>query len=81
MKKTYERPQIVFESFELSQSIAAECLYITNAARGTCAIDTGDGIGMLFTSSVDACEYEPGPGMHDDICYDNPGENPNVFSS
>ena len=83
MKKTYEKPQIIFESFELSQSIAAGCAYQANAARGICGFDTG--VGILFTAEVLACLGEdgiiPAPGDDDSICYHAPGDNSNVFSS
>lgn len=75
MKKQYEKPRIVFEGFELSQSIAAGCSLISNFLPYACSIDIG--IGNVYTE--DNCEDTPGPG--DDICYDVPDGSNVVFSS
>lgn len=81
MKKIYSKPQIVFDSFELSQSIAAGCEYISNHALGSCALTLDDLPGMtFFTSEIGACELTP-PGEYDRICYDVHADNSSVFSS
>ncbi len=79
MKKQYEKPQIIFDSFELSQSIAAGCEFIANHEWAKCAVD--DGLQMLFTMDTAACESVPGPGPFDSVCYDIPNPSNNVFSS
>ena len=78
MKKTYSKPQIVFDSFELSQSIAAGCEVITNQAQGVCPlIDDESGWTLLADTS---CKKTPPTGT-DEICYDVPAESYNVYSS
>lgn len=73
MKKTYSKPEIVFESFSLSQSIAAGCDVKTNTpAQGQCGLDFG-GL-MLFLDSMSGCPDIPvtsegGDGEYNNICY------------
>ena len=76
MKKPYSKPEIVYECFELSQSIAANCTYISNFNKLMCSIPIGDG-NSVFQSQ--ACSTRPAPGT--DICYDVPNGEVNVFSS
>lgn len=78
MKKTYSKPQIVFDSFELSQSIAGACEAITNQAKGSCPLHDKESDMTLFAGKE--CEFIP-PTTKDEICYDVPYENYNVFSS
>ena len=82
MKKTYNKPQILFDSFELSQAIAGSCEIISNHVRAMCGVDLRDTTGMiLFTDKIAACTMTPGPGQYDDVCYDAPHDEKNVFSS
>jgi len=86
MKKAYSKPRIIFDSFELSQSIAGACEYITNAQKFVCAITVGDmfvddGSKVnLFTVSIDACNTVSDDGENS-ICYDVPYADINCFSS
>ena len=83
MKKIYSKPQIVFDSFELSQSIAAGCEYRSNHAYGSCALklDVPGWEGFtFFTGTVGACMTTP-PSEYDSICYHVPTDDKNVFSS
>lgn len=80
MKKTYSKPQIVFDSFELSQSIAAGCEYKSNHAYGTCALDIGGRFGKIFLDGP-VCVTTTPDGEYDGICYHVPTDNMNVFSS
>ncbi len=81
MKKDYEKPELVFDSFELSQDIAAGCEFISNHVKGMCGVDTG--VGILFSGELysGACTMTPGPGFYDGVCYDVPSDMQNVFSS
>lgn len=79
MKKAYSKPVIVFDNFQLSQSIAGNCEFISTFARGACVIvepETGD------TVYLDAatCMFTP-PNADDGICYHVPTEDWNVYSS
>lgn len=72
MKKTYNKPQIFFESFELSTSIAANCIEILTKEqeeeiRNEFSFDTN-----AFTEGT--CDNEV-------VCYHVPNGYSNVFTS
>ena len=76
MKDNYTKPSIYFEDFELSQSIAANCKFISTDG-GKTVVDPETGLVTYVTSD---CEFTP-PGTNDSECYHVPGVGPNVFSS
>ena len=78
MKKTYAKPLIVFESFELATNIAATCPVVTRLqAYGGCGYGaTKDE--EIFVSGV--CRYTP-PANYDTVCYDVPTEYTKLFNS
>lgn len=76
MKKTYSKPQIAFDSFELSQNIAADCAYISHMAWQVCVIEAmGE---KLFLEAP--CIATPDE-ISISVCYDVPTNNDKVFSS
>ncbi len=88
MKKVYTAPQILFESFTMSTSIAAGCASIvTTFAEGQCAIQGTGGIAVFSSSMFPAtCNMTPeGMGGTEDIwnglCYHVPSEGINMFNS
>ena len=72
MKKTYSKPVIVFESFQLATSIASGC------ADGTkIPVDVGG-----FTVFADkGCDTLPQEEIDENSCYHVPTADSNVFSS
>lgn len=66
MKKVYSKPQIYFDSFELSQSIATGCTYDVNDATEKWA----------FTSEY-SCLYE----VTEEQCYHVSADNLQAFNS
>ena len=81
MKKKYESPKIVFESFRLSTSIAAGCDFLsTGASPFVCPVVIPENYGLTIFSDPNICDYTS-TGDNDQICYDVPLENHNVFSS
>ena len=78
MKKMYSTPRILFEDFQLSQSIAAGCEFKSNHVWEVCPLTIEDG-SVIFSNSD--CEYPPAPGMDDRICYDVPGDDYKVYTS
>jgi len=86
MKKTYSKPEILFEDFSASTSIAVNCEGIVgNPSKGTCAVLGTGGIAM-FDGSIRACDYTPeGMGgaadQWDGFCYHVPTEYNNLFNS
>ena len=78
MKKTYEKPEIEFDSFELSQSIAGNCAAIAHDEDATCKATVEYGPFTFFAWG--ACPDTPAPGDNS-ICYDVPALESRVFSS
>lgn len=79
MKKVYEKPEILFESFSLSTSISKGCEIKTDSqSYGVCTIGTGE-IAM-FDGAVPNCVYTPGE-EYDGPCYHVPIESENLFNS
>lgn len=81
MKREYQKPELYYESFQLAQSIAANCEGIANFAENACSV-TLDGPGYSLTLFHDSqiCVDSP-PNPDDFVCYHAPAENMNVFSS
>ena len=84
MRKTYSKPEIVFENFSLSTNIAGDCEGIVgNPAKGTCAVVGTGGINMFDSSAeVGICVFTPSDGdKWDAFCYHVPTEYNNLFNS
>lgn len=81
MKKAYSKPDIVFENFSLSTNIAAGCEYSTNFARDVCGFKFGPD--MIFLEKITGCTEKvvDGDGQFNGICYHNPSDDNNIFSS
>lgn len=73
MKKKYEKPQIFYESFQLSEHIAGNCNVIMNQGDDSCTVGSlkpGSitGIEGIFTLGGENCTFgQP----EDDYCYWN----------
>ncbi len=81
MKKTYVKPVLYFDSFELSSSIAAGCeQLITNSTQGTCALIMAGGRNV-FLDGVDACTTKQADGVDGFACYHVPVDKNNLFNS
>lgn len=79
MKKAYKKPQIVFDSFELSQSIA-RCEIASNVVRDVCGYYDEETDMTVFVAGV--CEWTPQDSdIYAGICYHVPTETYNLFSS
>lgn len=83
MKKSYTKPKLFFDSFELSQSIASGCSVIANFQYGACAMKVTDtGVELnIFTSAIAACEWQANDGAYNGICYDVPSDSSSLFTS
>lgn len=88
MKKQYSKPGIIIEDFAIAQSIAASCGASHNSNLGapmqwsktTCGWDAGGAI--IWTTNNDGCGIklkEDAQGFG--VCYNNPGNGVNIFSS
>lgn len=86
MKKTYTKPEIVFESFSLSTNIAGDCESIVdNPTKGTCGVLGNEpGVDNLFSASVvgfDGCQMWSDTDAYDGFCYHVPDDNHELFNS
>ena len=87
MKKTYVKPEIMFEDFTLCSNIAAACeSTVDSQSKGQCAV-IGTGNINIFDGTVSACDYDPTdlPGgttdMYNGFCYHVPTDTSNLFGS
>ena len=86
MKKAYSKPEIVFENFSLTTSIAGNCEHIYTFARDICSIPDENGLGMnIFSTGVagTTCVIDGSPDSktYDGFCYHIPTETNNLFTS
>lgn len=90
MKRTYVKPALVMEQFNLTQSIASGCGEFVNngslgkpgQAQGTCGWDMGNFIVWVADSSLGCTQDWPADQPYADIiCYNNPNGNQAIFSS
>lgn len=79
MKLAYEAPEIIYEDFSLSTSIAAGCEFKTQLqAEGVCGyMMEGD---VVFAADISGCKYTPAED-EDTICYHNPSDLRNIYTS
>lgn len=82
MKKHYEKPQILFESFTLSTNINAGCEHKTNLPDwNQCGIDFS-GLTVFMTGMTGCTDIQITEGGNfDGICYHTPVEGNNLFAS
>lgn len=90
MKKAYQKPEIMFESFSLSVNIAGNCESIVgNPSKGSCGVLTSSG-DVIFDSSVTGaspCWFKPSDmgstkdDEWDGFCYHVPVDTKDLFNS
>ena len=82
MKKTYAKPQIVFESFQLTANIAGDCNTKPNIANeATCGYIDDNGW-IIFQNSAVCIHVQVGPdGEYNGLCYRVPTGDMSVFTS
>ena len=79
MKKIYKAPEILFEDFTMSTSIAAGCdTIVNNASENVCGYPTRNG--TVFIAGITGCAYAQ-PDGYDGICYHVPTESSDLFNS
>lgn len=80
MKMAYNKPDVIFDSFSLSQSIASPCEIRANHQEGNCGVVFTEAI-TLFNNGVSPCSWHFEDGEFDGLCYHVPFEDYNVFAS
>lgn len=82
MKKTYCKPQIAFEDFELSANIAETCRLSAGPNDVAQCGYVIPGIGKIFFSSYRECEFQVfSDGSYYGLCYHIPMESTCLFNS
>ena len=87
MKRTYSKPEIMFESFTLSTNIAGDCEqpFVTNISKGVCAIESTGGV-SVFSGTINVCDHTPEDMKQPEdtwngFCYHVPDGGPKLFNS
>lgn len=84
MKKEYFAPEIIFDSFSLSQTIAGvndNCdRNLTNMYSGSCGMEMGESGRVLFTFAAAGCDFKAQDGEYG-ICYHVPMAGNRLFNS
>lgn len=79
MKKEYKKPELLFDSFELSVSIATGCVGTpVGPTENTCGI--GFGPYTLFLDGISGCADKVEDG-HNGYCYHVPNDTNKLFNS
>ena len=88
MKKNYSKPDIMFESFQLSANIAASCSWMINGLdlhdRETCSNQFSDGQELFANSGICVKVVSPDTdrdGVVDQYCYHVPYSTYMIFNS
>ena len=78
MKKTYVKPEVYFESFELSANIATGCEININHTVGACwqGVEGFKDFNIFVESP--SCATTPD---ENDLCYHSPTDVNNIFTS
>lgn len=81
MKKQYSQPDIYFENFSLSTSIAACGVRVGTVNNGECGLPYGNRI--VFTHDVVGCamKVEDGSPQFNGLCYHVPIDANALFNS
>ena len=81
MKKTYVKPEVYFESFELSTSIATGCEYKTNHAKNECVYEIAGGRNVFVDAKTHCLDITAPGEEYGAVCYHVPIEASNLFTS
>ena len=83
VKKQYDKPMIIFESFSLSTSIAGDCElpYVNNATKGNCGVPDATKQYFVFTDSTTGCNFPGSDDKYEGLCYHVPTEATSLFNS
>ena len=83
MKKTYTKPQILFEDFALSTSISAGCELETPEPSyfENCGYNVDPRLPDIIFLQGTQCNRYPDDGLYNGFCYHNPTDAANLFNS
>ena len=83
MKKTYTKPEIMFEDFSLSTSIALGCVYGAQHQQYMCPyVDNEFFEAVIFLESMgNVCETQVEDSANNGLCYHDPVPELKIFAS
>lgn len=82
MKKTYSKPDILFDSFALSTNVAANCEFRTPLPKvDECGMPIRYFNSIIFVTEMQGCTVIEPSGEYDSICYHLPTDSNNLFTS
>ena len=82
MKKTYTKPIVAFENFQIISNFAAGCAQIvTTLAEGTCGIPVLEDLIVFSDNSKGDCNALPDESLDDFACYHSPTSDTKLFNS
>ena len=83
MRKSYQKPYVLFEDFSVSTNIASGCKHIASAAPDLCPVTLpwGPTTKVVFIDESMGCKTIEADGDFNGVCYHVPSENDNVFTS
>lgn len=84
MKRTYNKPAIIFEDFALNTNIAASCngQKVNTLQQGSCGLPV-TAFDTIFISQETGCSIhvEDGSAEANGYCYHNPSDLMGLFNS
>ncbi len=85
MKKKYEKPQVFFEQYELSHSVA-NCSTALNHSQDECTLDAGEAPNLVLGQgetifNSENCLYTMEGLGYEDYCYWTGESVNNIFTS
>ena len=81
MKKTYTKPEIMFEDFSLSTSIALGCEIAAHHAQNQCPYVEEYFGEVIFTEKLVGICTVTVPDGYNGLCYHVPSASQNIFAS
>lgn len=84
MKKTYSKPEIIFDDFSLSTAITGNCeVKLWTPNNESCGYKPEGYDAFIFVQDIDGCEekFPDGGFWGDTMCYHVPSESRNLFNS
>lgn len=84
--KKYVKPDLYFESFALSHSVASGCAYALNHTENGCRLDGSNPLGLpdgvyLFAGTDGGCTLYYSDASYEDYCLQTDADGYNIFTS
>ena len=81
MKKTYVKPMVAFENFQMKANIAGSCTHMGNQANGNSCVFQDNGWTIFLIDNSACTEGEFKLPVDSEVCYDVPTADTSIFNS